>query len=128
MQTLTVNATAGTFRLKLLGKMTTPIAWDATAADLSAALNSILNPNNTNPDLPHTDNFAVSKFGNDFVVSFRGTHRTLRLGATDVITSMLAGTIKLATRANGINYYGLDTFNVDLGSGSDTVNVQGTSA
>ncbi|MDO9175671.1 MAG: FlgD immunoglobulin-like domain containing protein, partial [Actinomycetota bacterium] len=39
-----------------------------------------------------------------------------------------AATVDVATRHNGINYYGVGTLNVTLGSGSDLINVQGTSA
>src|SRR5262249_16603363 len=36
--------------------------------------------------------------------------------------------VQLATRIDGINYYGFETLDVDLGSGDDVFNVQGTSA
>ncbi|MHC4429738.1 MAG: hypothetical protein ACYS0D_14220, partial [Planctomycetota bacterium] len=34
----------------------------------------------------------------------------------------------VTTRADGINYYGLETLNIDLGEGDDVFNVQGTTA
>ena len=37
-----------------------------------------------------------------------------------------AGTVELATRQSGINYYGVETLNLALGSGDDVFNVQGT--
>ncbi|HMJ89541.1 MAG TPA: calcium-binding protein, partial [Candidatus Acidoferrum sp.] len=37
-------------------------------------------------------------------------------------------TASVATRVNGINYYGIKMLNLTLGSGDDVINVQGTSA
>jgi Ca2+-binding RTX toxin-like protein len=39
-----------------------------------------------------------------------------------------AGTAVVSTRNDGINYYGIETLNIELGSGDDVFNVQGTTA
>ncbi len=141
VQTLRLNATGGTFALTLLGTTTTPVAFDASADVLLNALDPILNPNNANPNRPHTSNVAVSKYGNVFQITFQGKHRNLGLAAADVDGALLTGgaillsdgslqdggAISLQTRTDGINYYAIDTLNIDLGSGADTFNVHGTS-
>ncbi|MFL6014724.1 MAG: beta strand repeat-containing protein, partial [Gaiellaceae bacterium] len=149
VQTLTVGATGGTFVLHFLrpnrdGSLqdvaTAPIDFDATADDLLFPLNcpagtlvctlgplsAALNPNNSNPALPFTDNVWVTKHGNVLTFFFQGEDR--RRGIAYVDVSNLQGTAKLATRVNGIDYYGVETLNVNLGSGNDVFNVQGTSA
>ena len=103
-------------------------AHDASAEDLQAALQLLFDPNNTDPDLPHTHNVAVTRIGNVFLIFFQGA-----LAGPDVhpvITSVnrTDGTITVATRTQGINYYNAETLNIELGSGNDVFNVRGTSA
>ena len=93
------------------------------------------NPNNSNSGLPHTTNFAVTRIGNALLFSFQGEHRFYRLHPVEIGTASLtingltaAASIALADREDGINYYNVTTLNIDLGSGSDTFNVQGTTA
>ncbi|RLL51276.1 calcium-binding protein [Mariprofundus sp. EBB-1] len=141
VQTLAMNAIAGSFTLSLLGQITAAIAYNASAADLQAALDPVLNPNNSNPSLPYTNNVVVSKYGEVFQITFQGEHKGLRLTAADVNGAGLTagttlsdgtlaggGAISLQTRTDGMNYYNIDTMNIDLGSGADVFNVQGTSA
>ncbi|HXG49762.1 MAG TPA: hypothetical protein VNO52_19245, partial [Methylomirabilota bacterium] len=91
LQTVTVSASSGSFRLgfrldetdPLAVTWTAPIAFDASAQDLLAALSAILNPNNTNPALPFTDNVAVSKHGNAYHITFQGEHRSRSINPAD---------------------------------------------
>ena len=77
--------------------------------------------------VPFTDNIAVSKHGNTFVLTFQGSQRNVKLDAVNG-AGLLGGTLDVATRVEGVNYYGVGTLNVNLGSGADTANVRGTSA
>src|SRR5262249_22792535 len=67
-----------------------------------------------------------------FVITFQGALRTVKnglgVGFLSADTTLLAGTIAVATRMDGINYYGIETLNIDQGAGSDVLNVQSTSA
>ena len=49
-----------------------------SAAKVLAALSAILNPNNTNPALPFTDNVAVELHGTTYTVTFRGAYAKTR--------------------------------------------------
>jgi Ca2+-binding RTX toxin-like protein len=133
-QTITVNATGGTFDLTILGQTVT-VPYDATADELRRLLNPVLNPNGSNIDdldlesaLPYTDNVAVYQYGDDYVIVFQGEYTFLKIKAEDIDTTDLDGTVKLATRVNGINYYTIETLNIGLGSGEEVFNIRGTSA
>ena len=104
VQTFAVDADSGTFTLTLnvadlLGnptQTTAAIAYNATAAQVLAALNPILNPNNTDNSKPYTNNVAVSKIGNVITVVFQGAYAGNSITAVD--TSQLfkgtaAGTV-----------------------------------
>src|SRR2546426_6590843 len=41
---------------------------------------------------------------------------------------LTGGTATVTTRMDGINYYGIETLNIDLGSNNDIFNIQGTTA
>src|SRR5262249_52311252 len=67
-QTLTVNATGGTYTLTFLKSdgttlTTAPIAFNATAAAIQAAISAKLNPFTSIFD-PYTDNVRVNQYGN----------------------------------------------------------------
>jgi Ca2+-binding RTX toxin-like protein len=133
-QTITVDADDGSFDLTILGKTVT-VPFNATADQLRRLLNPVLNPNGSNIDdlhlesaLPYTDNVAVSKYGNDYIIVFRGEYTFLKIKPENIDTTDLDGTVKLATRVSGINYYNIGTLNIGLGSGEDVFNVRGTSA
>ena len=136
VQTLTLAATGGTYRLHFVRRdpvtgilrdyVTAPIAYNASEADVLAAVSAIMNPNNANPLLPHTGNVTVRRYGNVYRFLFRGEDEATTIGWVDA--SALTGTLALATRMDGINYYGVETLNIDLGSGNDVFNVQGTTA
>ena len=123
-----MDATAGSFTIALLNQKTSSIAYNASAQDLYNALNPILNPNDTNPALPFTFNFAVTKHGNVFQVLFQGQYPSLSIDPADVDTTNLFGSLAIATRTSGIDYYGVGTLNIGLGSGDNTFNVQGTTS
>ena len=155
-QTLTIDATGGTFTLAFdingdgiitPDEITDEIAHDVKADSrtcprgdttcfsarcqtvaLSCYLETILNPNNSNAALPFTNNFRVSKHDNVFHITFQGDHRHLVLEAANV-TDNLDGTIHLdQDRLAGVSYYGIETLNLVLGDGDDVANIQGTSA
>ena len=157
VQTFTINATSGTFKLKFLlsrdmldainlgvpgvggiyvpeitdlgaeGYVTTAeLAYDITAEELAKYLDPILNSRNSNSRLSHTRNFSIHQVGDVFLITLKGEHRDSRLAAVDTLG--LDGTIDVATRTHGINYYGIESLNIELGSGDDVFNVQGTSA
>jgi Ca2+-binding RTX toxin-like protein len=100
----TINAVGGTFRLNLGGGLqTAPVAWNALAG---APLG-----------LP---GITLSKSGATYTVS----------GATlaGVDDTNLIAPIAVESRNSGVNYYDVDVLNLQLGSGSDVVNIRGTSA
>ena len=106
--------------------MTAPIAFNASEADVLAAVSAILNPTNTDPARSFTNNVAVRRYGTVYQLLFRGEDEAMTIAWVDA--SALTGTLALATRVNGINYYGVETLDIDLGSGNDVFNVQGTTA
>ena len=136
VQTIDVGGAAGTFVLHyvlpnsqgvLQDYMTGSIPVTATAADLLAALSTVLNPNNVNPALPFTDNVAVEKHGTTFTITYQGSMKTQSIAYIDT-SGITSGQVAVANRASGIDYYNVDTLNIDLGSGDDVFNVQGTTA
>src|SRR5437763_8821022 len=76
---------------------------DASAADVLSALSAVLNPNNVNPALPFTDNVAVDQHGNSYTITFQGAYPHMAIASVD--TSALAGSVQVATRLDGIDYY-----------------------
>ncbi|MCK9231001.1 MAG: hypothetical protein M0P18_10020, partial [Syntrophales bacterium] len=143
VQTLRVDAATGTFVIAFRdllddqgNPLTTPAIAvtdlsgdDETATDtLLRALMAVLDPNNGNPDLPHTRNVAVEKHGDVFHIIFQGAHGTVAIDRADIVVdSAFDGTIHLERRVDGINYYGVDTLDILLGSGNDRFQVRGTS-
>jgi len=89
---------------------------------------AILNPSNTNPALPFTDNVAVSRHGNTYHILLQGAYRRLVLLPADVDSAQLQGTAQLATRVNGLNYYDVEALTVNLGSGNDLFHIASTGA
>ncbi|MFT7227617.1 MAG: hypothetical protein ACI8PW_000192, partial [Methylophilaceae bacterium] len=145
VQTFSVNATGGKFALTLnvldefdQSQTTIAIDYNATAEEVRTALDPILNPNGSmldpeNPrndnSRPYTNNVSVTKVDNTFMIAFQGEYKDSRVLSVDTLTGAadaLGGTVEVATRTNGINYYGIQTLNVNLGSGSDVFNIQST--
>ncbi|MCX5670548.1 MAG: hypothetical protein NTU94_04405, partial [Planctomycetota bacterium] len=123
IHTLCVEAVGGTFAIRLLGQTTGALPYDATAEQVRMALEPILNPNNSDPSKPYTDNFTVTKHGNVFHIAFQGEYRGLRLTQADIDSGALDGFAVLQTRLDGINYYNVETTNIGLGSGNDRLDV-----
>src|SRR5262249_10352750 len=69
---------------------------------------------------------------NVYVIGFQGNLRQILNGpgANFLVldTGGLTGTASLATRMDGFEYFGVETLNIDTGSGADILSVQGTSA
>ena len=139
MQTLTVDATGGTLRPALpaaeprrraaVDVATAPIDFDATADDLLLPLNcpagtvvcqlgplsAALNPNNSNPALPFTDNVARDEARQRLHVLLpgRGSRPLDRVRRRE-----RASPARRSSRraSNGIDYYGVETLNIALGT------------
>jgi len=127
-QVLTLNATEGSFVLSLLGQNTAAIAYNASAEEIVDALQPILNPNNTDSAKPYTRNVSVIKLAERYLIQFQGEHQAIELSAEDINTSDLTGTASIETRLQGINYYDIETLNINLGEGNDDFNIQSTNA
>ncbi|MEI7701354.1 MAG: hypothetical protein WCK86_16260, partial [Planctomycetia bacterium] len=128
LQTLTVSATSGSFSFSVAGQTVT-INVSGTSSvlqQLQDELNAVLNPNNSNPNRPYTNNFSLTQIGDTYEIVFRGSKSAAAI--TSLNTSLLSGTAVLETRTSGVNYYGISSLNLDLGSGHDTLSIRSTSA
>ncbi len=126
LQTITVDAASGGFTLLIEGLGSVTLSYDATAQELLDALEPLLNPNNVRNDLSHTRNVWVSKVNQVYLILFQGEHRDKQVTlASHTLTQAdgSQGTIEIATRIEGINYYNIGTTNIFLGSGNDIVDV-----
>ena len=124
-----VNADRGTFTITLLDQETDPLPFDITLEKLIDALQPILNPNNSDPSKPSTNNFGIEKIESRFLITFKGEHRDLDISGVDIdVTDLRGGTVELATRKEGLSYFNLETLDLTLGDGSNVLNIQGTSA
>ena len=65
IQRITINATAGTFTLRFAGQQTAPLAFNATAAQIQAALQAL--------STVGAGNVAVTFDGERFIVTYQGT-------------------------------------------------------
>jgi Ca2+-binding RTX toxin-like protein len=76
--------------------------------------------------------FEVAKIGNDYIIGFQGKTRQVEAGpgVGYVVAQAVSGApaVSVTTRMDGINYYGIETLDLKLGSFADVVNVQGISA
>ncbi len=135
VQTLNVTATGGSYVLDfvlpnsqgiLQDYKTAPIHCNATGADLYAAISAVLNPNDSNPNLPFTYNVAIAQHSTSYQITFQGAYTSLSIASID--TSKLGGTATISTQESGIQYYGVKSLDVDLGNGGDAFNVQSTAA
>ena len=141
VQVLTMAATGGTYTLSLLLSnpthtvVTAAIPFDATADVVRQALQNAIVAND--PRLVFKFDVMVDRYRdgldrNIYVIGFQGNLRLnnggpganfLGLDATG-----LTGTASLATRMDGLEYFGIENLNVDTGSASDILSVQGTSS
>lgn len=147
VQVLTVDATGGTYKLRLDVPSiqntieTVDIASDATAEVVRQALQNALAIQLTDAttvdelsDKPEAfkNDFRVMRRGNTYVIGFQGVVRQIQGGPGVSLlrvdaTNLTGGGAAVETRMDGINYYGFEQLDVKLGSGDDVVNVQGTS-
>ena len=121
---LEMPTSAGSFTFNILGEdliLSNTISED----DLFTVLDPVLNPNNQ-PDristYPTTDSFQLRKLGSTFMLILQGEHKDLLLNQSNITT----GDVIITQREAGINYYNLDNLLIELGSGSDDINVQAT--
>lgn len=97
VQTITIDATGGTFTVTVLGKTTTALAWNASAAVVKAAIVEAI-PDATN------DDFTVSKSGLVYTVTFKGRYAAKNQPAMTTGAGSLtggAGTAVVATTTAG---------------------------
>jgi hypothetical protein len=111
----TLNAVAGTWRLGLGASWTGPLGFDAGAAAVQAALNDALG----------TGGITVTRSGDTFTVHYGTLPQGLLL---QVDGRCLTAPVVAELRTAGIRYAALEILNLDLGSGADVLNVQGTRA
>jgi hypothetical protein len=124
-----VNADRGTFTITLLDQATAALPFDITLEKLIDALQPILNPNNSDPSKPYTNNFDIEKIGDRFLLTFKGEHRDLAIAGVDVdVTQLRGGVVELTTRETGVSYFNLEQLDLTLGDGANVLNIQGTSA
>jgi hypothetical protein len=123
------NADRGTFTITLLDQTTAPLPFDITLEKLIDALQPILNPNNTDPSKPFTNNFDIQDLGGRFLITFKGEHRDLEIKGVDVdVTDLRGGSAIVETRKEGLSYANLEQLDLVLGDGQNVLNVRGTSA
>jgi hypothetical protein len=128
VQTLTVNATGGTYTLTVFGRTTDAIAFDASAEAVRKALQLAVADDKF--EEVKTD-VTVDKYDNVYVIGFQGKLRELGdAPGVDFMTveNSTNGAVEVATRMDGINYYGFETLNIDLNDEGHIFNVQGTTA
>src|SRR5207253_674208 len=90
----------------ILDAATGPISVNATADQVLAAIGLVLNPNNTDPSKPFTDNVAVRKYGNSYVITFQGQYRTSSIAYVDQTgLAPFHGHVDVASQEFGLQYY-----------------------
>jgi hypothetical protein len=151
VQTVTVDATGGSYALTVsfmvpdasttetddfvvIERTTDPIAYDASAATVRRALQVAVADSVVEE---FKNDVWVSRFGNAYVIGFQGKLRNIPIdgvagqGVGFLVadtTDLVGGGVEIATRMDGINYYGFEEIQVDFGGGDDVVNVQGASS
>ena len=157
VQTITVDPLGGSFELQMIDQTTgqpivlldddtgdpvldgttglpidsVTLAADATEEEIRIALQAFLGGFKTTvfngvPLSEFTENVNVKRLGDVIVVRLEGAFRGA--DGQNVRFESQDAHIQIATRNEGINYYGIETLNLDLGSGDDRLNIQGTSA
>ena len=145
VQVLTVDATGGSYTLSLLlpnnggTVVTAPIAFDATADVVRQALQNAIVSNEVagNPYLIFKFDVMVDRYRDGknqevYTIGFQGVLRQNNGGPganfLGLTSSLTGGGASLATRMDGIEYFGIETLNIGTGSGEDVLSVQGTSS
>jgi hypothetical protein len=139
MQMLTVDATGGSYQLKLfntddgaeVGVTTDLISYDASAETVRDALQRAIAQGDVFAALKF--DVTVDKYGNVYLIGFQGKLRTVNDGPGVDLVEVVDGTtggagVAVEARMDGINYYGIEEFNIQLGSAADVLNIQGTTA
>jgi hypothetical protein len=149
VQVLTIDATDGFYQLEIYVPAfqrtltTSDIPFDADSEQvrraLQHALARLLNGLAADADLSRTreafkSDFSVTKIENHYIIGFQGVARQLDGGEGVSLVGIdgdddfdASGGAEIRTRMDGINYYGIEEVNLSLGSGTEIVNVQGTS-
>ena len=122
------GATSFTIVLAGVGARTFAVGTDADT--IAASLQSLLFPNpnscGTQGQTACAQSVFVWRFGNDYLVGLRGERHG---PSSPDLLAIGAGAAAIdRSRIDGVNYYGVETLNLALGSGNDVMNVQGTSA
>ncbi len=150
MQTVTVEAAGGTFRLDTRIGVTIPLAFDASADKVRQALVArdpnapadellpLLGANNVTVTKLKNVEIRAGRFASVYLIGYRGELRGTAgqaLPRLSADTSALelggvagAGRVGVAVRTDGLNYYNVETLNVGLGLGDDRFKVRGTLA
>ncbi|MEX2645398.1 MAG: choice-of-anchor D domain-containing protein [Gaiellaceae bacterium] len=130
VQVLTVDATGGVYRLTFAGGTLNSgdIPFDASAEVVRQALQDAIAQGDVFAELKF--DVTVERYENVYLIGFQGNFRSINDGpGIDFLvahTPVLAGTVSIQTRMDGINYYGIETLNILTGSGAEVFNVQGT--
>ncbi len=149
VQVVTVNASQGFFQLQLYVPLvqktllTEQLAHDASAEQVRRALQQELarelNGIAEGADLSRTreafkSDFSVARIDNVYIIGFQGVTRQIDGGEGVSLLNVIgddefndSGSAEVRTRMDGINYYGIEQINLNMGSGTDILNVQGTS-
>jgi len=120
-QTVTVVATGGTFTLTFTGQTTAAIAFDATAASVQAALESLSN-------LEPGDVVVSGDAGGPWTVDFAGTRADTDVAQMTGNATNLTGTPKsvtVATRINGASAFEICTMAMSCKQGSASLPLDG---
>ena len=144
MQVMTVNAASGRYKLTfgLTGGATYTTDWiryDASADEVQDALQKALALALSGGS---DDEFwrryqlfdvAVQRYGSVYLIGFQGMLRQVNKGfgvrlVAAAATELDGGTISVIDRMDGINYYGFEQVEITLGTGTDILNIQGTTA
>jgi len=148
VQTVTVEATSGTFDLSFIYENATygPFTFNygATADEITTAFETALfTVNDTCGLLGRSDcapSVNVLKVDNTYLIRFEGELTSTIGRGISLVTldgSNLVGfvsefvstsNIDVIQRTDGLNYYQVETFTVHAGSGTDVVNVRGTAS
>ena len=97
------------------------IAHDATAAEVQSSLSTVLDPNNDNEGLPHTNNIDVFASGDAYILIPQGQFREGNLAITSSDNKS-----RIATRKDGIHYREIETLQLWLSETDDTLTIEST--
>ena len=99
---------------------TAAIPYDADSETLRRYIDPLLNPNNADLDLPHTNNVTIVRTAGAMVFTFQGEYTGLSIYPADIDTAALTGTLGLPAQTLAINANG-GTFEIGLRIGGNLV-------